>query len=59
MNGSETCVLCKNEYRGHGNNPAPVVQEGRCCDDCNSTRVIPARLKQLEARLHALEEESE
>ena len=27
----------------HGNNAEPV-NEGRCCDDCNSLVVIPARL---------------
>ena len=25
----------------------PVKLEGRCCDICNSTKVIPARLKKI------------
>jgi hypothetical protein len=31
---------------GYGNNPDPlgVLPEDRCCDDCNTTKVIPARL---------------
>lgn len=48
---SMKCCLCKNEIeavRGwaEGNNAEPVM-DGRCCDDCNMSRVIPARLKQL------------
>ena len=37
------CVLCKDEYMGYGNNAAPVA-EGKCCDNCNFTQVISARL---------------
>jgi hypothetical protein len=29
-----------------GNNAQPV-KNGRCCDVCNSTKVIPARIKEL------------
>jgi hypothetical protein len=29
-----------------GNNAEPV-NSGRCCDDCNMSVVIPARLKRL------------
>jgi len=39
-----TCCLCDKEYTGYGNNPAPVAEEGRCCDECNTTQVVPARL---------------
>jgi len=43
------CCLCKKEIevkRGYsgGNNASPV-KDGRCCDICNETKVIPARLK--------------
>lgn len=38
------CILCTEKYEGYGNNPAPLAKAGRCCDTCNSTRVIPARL---------------
>ena len=33
------------EPYGYGNNPDPFGEEGdRCCNDCNTTAVIPARL---------------
>ena len=40
------CVLCGGEFRGWGNNPEPLkeFEDGRCCNSCNSTKVIPARL---------------
>jgi hypothetical protein len=38
------CVFCGADYGRWGNNPAPVVSEGRCCDECNAVIVIPARL---------------
>jgi len=37
------CCICNNPYFGYGNNARPVA-EGRCCDTCNTTKVIPARL---------------
>lgn len=42
-----TCVFCGKEFEGYGNNPEPVAHEGRCCDNCNETVVIPARLLQM------------
>jgi hypothetical protein len=42
------CSICKKEIDDEwGNNPYPVTQEGECCDKCNDSVVIPARLKQL------------
>jgi hypothetical protein len=38
------CVICGCEIKGYGNNAEPV-KSGRCCDTCNATKVIPARLK--------------
>ena len=38
-----TCVLCRGPIEGYGHNPAPVRDEGRCCDDCNH-KVVGARL---------------
>jgi len=45
------CVLCGNpcepwheEPTGYGHNPEPLADLGRCCDNCNATKVIPARL---------------
>jgi DNA-directed RNA polymerase subunit RPC12/RpoP len=40
------CSICQKEYEGYGNNAEPV-NEGRCCDHCNSTVVIPARIHRL------------
>lgn len=37
------CSICGKEYQGFGNNAQPV-NNGRCCDKCNSNAVIPARL---------------
>jgi ribosomal protein S13 len=40
------CDICGKEFEGYGNNPAPL--DGKiCCDKCNVTYVIPARLKKL------------
>ena len=47
------CCICqqkiKKELNGWtlGNNAQPV-KDGRCCNKCNSTIVIPARLYQLQ-----------
>jgi DNA-directed RNA polymerase subunit RPC12/RpoP len=39
-----TCVLCGGRFEGWGNNPAPITNRGRCCDNCNWKIVIPIRL---------------
>ena len=41
------CCLCGKPFQGYGNNPAPLTNDDRmrCCDDCNITKVIPARLQ--------------
>ena len=40
------CCLCNDNARGHGNNPEPLMSGSiqSCCDNCNETKVIPARL---------------
>ena len=39
------CVICKKTIKGeYGNNPAPVVNKGNCCDNCNTKVVIPTRI---------------
>lgn len=41
------CVICGAPIPdGIGHNAAPV-KDGRCCDACNTTRVIPERLYRL------------
>lgn len=46
---SKICCICGKEYTGWGNNPYPVDkrEDARCCDVCNDTQVIPARLVEL------------
>ena len=39
-----TCCLCGGTYRNFGHNAAPFAQ-GRCCDNCNSMKVLPERLR--------------
>lgn len=44
-----TCCLCGGEYTHWGNNPYPLSENpnDRCCDVCNATKVIPARIMQM------------
>lgn len=44
----KVCCICGEEINGYGNNPYPVKEDGRCCDKCNATKVIPARLGVLQ-----------
>jgi len=41
------CCICGEEAGEWGNNAQPIM-EGRCCDYCNETEVIPRRLKDME-----------
>lgn len=43
------CCLCGKSFTGYGNNPYPVDKnpEHRCCDICNVTKVLPARVIEL------------
>ena len=49
------CCLCNKEIIpclisgwDKGNNPAPLGEEGdRCCDDCNTRKVLPHRILQI------------
>ena len=40
------CVMCGCDAGEYGNNPAPLFDEGVCCDDCNM-KVVEARLMML------------
>jgi hypothetical protein len=41
-----TCCLCGGKiFSGYGNNPYPLSDSGICCDDCNTNKVIPERLR--------------
>jgi hypothetical protein len=46
---TKVCSICQQPYSGYGNNAWPV-NDGRCCDDCNSSIVIPARLVEFTHR---------
>ena len=37
------CSICGGTYTHWGNNAYPI-NKGRCCDICNDTKVIPARM---------------
>ena len=45
------CCLCNKRSFGWGdnqecgNNPAPLKEKGECCDYCNDTKVLVARLE--------------
>lgn len=45
------CCLCPGPYHNHGHNPWPLVPDdddfSRCCDTCNTTKVVPARLTMI------------
>lgn len=43
-NKEYVCPICGKKFTGYGNNPRPVKNEGRCCDNCNRNAVIPARI---------------
>lgn len=40
------CVICKELVDEWGNNAEPVAN-GKCCDECNNSVVISARLAQI------------
>jgi hypothetical protein len=44
---TETCCICRETYRGFGNNAQPY-RDGRCCDDCNTRYVLKARMADFE-----------
>jgi hypothetical protein len=48
MTETGTCSLCGGPYDHFGNNPEPLKDvEERCCDNCNTSKVIPARLRRI------------
>ncbi len=38
------CSICGKPYEEYGNNAQPV-NDGKCCDVCNATIVIPRRIQ--------------
>ena len=53
------CVFCDVEMNSihDTHNPEPVKESGRCCSHCNTTVVIPARLRQIFIELHEMSQE--
>lgn len=45
----KTCCICGKDFEGFGNNPQPVKSEGVCCNTCNMSIVITARVFGLSA----------
>lgn len=43
MEEKQTCCICGCEFTGYGNNPFPLSNTGRCCDECNG-KVIKVRI---------------
>jgi len=45
---AKVCVLCGEPFSESGNNPWPLADsDGDCCNWCNSSRVIPARIARM------------
>ena len=45
------CCFCGKDFNHYGNNPFPYFmddEEKRCCDKCNSEKVVPARTKLIQ-----------
>lgn len=37
------CCICGKEIKGYGNSPFPIAGN-KCCDECNTNIVLPARI---------------
>lgn len=42
-----TCCICGEVHTDFGNNPAPAMNHGRCCDFCNSFVVMQVRMENV------------
>ena len=42
----QNCVLCEMRIVGQGNNPWPLKAFGKCCNQCNASKVVYARIQQ-------------
>ena len=45
----QKCCLCDSTFYDYGHNAEPL-EKGRCCDNCNFTKVIPFRIAVLTNR---------
>lgn len=54
------CCLCGKVCTGYGNNPYPLaLGHNRCCDVCNTEKVIPARISEYNRMKDKAEEEQD
>jgi len=66
------CCFCQEDAGEYGNDPSPLLESGRCCDRCNLTVVLKARIErsvqneeeytceeEVDDRPYAQEEENE
>lgn len=58
-NFKKKCVICRKPIEGYGHNPFPVWPNGRCCDRCNTTYVIPMRMMLLTQQREDVETKEE
>ena len=35
----DICCICGKEINGYGNNPSPLKDSGRCCEECNELAI--------------------
>jgi hypothetical protein len=42
------CCFCGEKYDHYGNSAEPVIEDGRCCDSCNWTVVVPVRFREFQ-----------
>ena len=49
MEEEHICWICGKRFKGYGNNPEPIKksEDGVCCDECNKTVVIQARIDEI------------
>lgn len=43
---NNVCCICGKKYEGLGNNVQPF-KNGRCCSECNRTKVVPFRIEMM------------
>ena len=48
-NHPTVCILCGGEMKSihDTHNPYPITRQGRCCTDCNTNKVILARINRI------------
>ena len=50
LDNYKVCCICGKVFEGYGNDPWPVQEEGKCCDDCNMEVVVPIRIAKLKSK---------